>query len=586
MTKTYQIKINQGKDAKALDIPQAGPKGQATTVKAVAGARYQLIDPETGYGPENIRASRQGKDLKVSFEGSTTTDLVIEDYYKVSADNFNGLIGEAESGKFYEYIPENAAGMATVPMLSDAGQVVGMALGGAEVAPAGAAVGVLAAGLFSPWLLGAGALGLAAAGGGGGGGAAAAAGADTTAPTGQKGALAAIDGSDSGTKGDNLTAITKPTITGTAEAGSTIEVSFRDPAGKLIGPYKTTADANGNYSVKVPVDLVDSSVNTKGTQYTPVIKATDAAGNSSTADGTPFVVDTQAPALALTIDADANNNGVINVSENGGSTKTSDLKVTATFEKAQASVGDVFHFQLNGGQEQTVTLTQAMVDAGKAVWTFVGSIVDQAVLKVNSWFVDALNNQSATATDTATVDTVAPTDVGMISKMSIVTDANDDSFVNSRELGVGTGFISRATLSNTAKIGDKVVFSAENDGAALADQSVLLTSADISKGYVEVSFALPSVGGKQSVTAKYTDAADNPSTDAALSDQASLYTKTTNNKDVDLASKITTDKDGYHARPEGCVYWHVQSSSCTIVTTNNTTHSQLGHLFVHCMLGQ
>ena len=45
-------------------------------------------------------------------------------------------------------------------------------------------------------------------------------------------------------------------------------------------------------------------------------------------------------------------------------------------------------------------------------------------------------------------------------------------------------------------------------------------------------------------------------------------------------------KDGFHARPEGCVYWHVQTSSCTIVTTNNTTHSQLGHLFVHCMLGQ
>ena len=135
MTKTYQIKINQGKDSKALDIPQAGTKGQAVTVKAVSGARYQLIDPETGYGPENIRASRQGKDLKVSFEGSKTTDLVIEDYYKVSAETFNGLIGEAESGKFYEYIPENAAGMASVPMLADAGQVVGMALGGAVRVP-------------------------------------------------------------------------------------------------------------------------------------------------------------------------------------------------------------------------------------------------------------------------------------------------------------------------------------------------------------------------------------------------------------------------------------------------------------------
>ncbi len=42
-------------------------------------------------------------------------------------------------------------------------------------------------------------------------------------------------------------------------------------------------------------------------------------------------------------------------------------------------------------------------------------------------------------------------------------------------------------------------------------------------------------------------------------------------------------KDGMFIRPEGCVYWQVRSSSCTIVTTNSTTHSQLGHLFVHCL---
>lgn len=45
-------------------------------------------------------------------------------------------------------------------------------------------------------------------------------------------------------------------------------------------------------------------------------------------------------------------------------------------------------------------------------------------------------------------------------------------------------------------------------------------------------------------------------------------------------------KDGFHSRPEGCVYWSRKSSSCTIVTTNRTTHSQLGHLFVRCMQGQ
>ena len=42
-------------------------------------------------------------------------------------------------------------------------------------------------------------------------------------------------------------------------------------------------------------------------------------------------------------------------------------------------------------------------------------------------------------------------------------------------------------------------------------------------------------------------------------------------------------KDGFVSRPEGCVYWQTQASRCTIVTTGQTTHSQLGHLFVHCL---
>lgn len=400
MKKTYQIKINQGKDSKVLDVTPAGTKGQAVTIKAEAGARYQLVDTETSYGPENIRASRQGKDLKISFEGSNTTDLVIEDYYKVSPEGYNGLIGETESGKFYEYIPESASGMASVPMLAESGPVVGMALGGAEVAPAGAAVGVLAAGLFSPWLVGAGALGAAAAAGGGGGGAEK----DTTAPAGQTGALSAVAGSDSGTLGDNRTSVIKPTITGKAEAGSTVEISFKDPVGNVTGPYKTTADANGNYTLKVPDALTDNSTDTKGTQYTPLIKVTDAAGNSSTANGTPFVIDTKALDLTLSIDADANNNGVISVLENGNSTLKSDLKVTASFDPTKANVGDEVHFQMAGGADQKVTLTQAMVDAGKAVFSFVGLIVDKAVLQVSSWFVDAAQNQSSTVSDAANVD--------------------------------------------------------------------------------------------------------------------------------------------------------------------------------------
>lgn len=56
--------------------------------------------------------------------------------------------------------------------------------------------------------------------------------------------------------------------------------------------------------------------------------------------------------------------------------------------------------------------------------------------------------------------------------------------------------------------------------------------------------------------------------------------------DAQTFCETAEPKDGFHARSEGCVYWHRKTSSCTLVTTNNTTHSQLGHLFVRCMQGQ
>lgn len=404
MTKTYQIKINQGKDAKMVDIPQAGPKGEAVTVKAVQGARYQLVDPQTGFGPENIRASRQGKDLKVSFEGSQTTDLVVENYYAVTPEGYNGLIGEAESGRFYEYIPESAVGLASVPMLADSGQVVGMALGGAEVTPSGAAVGVLAAGLFSPWLLGAGALAAAAAGGGGGSGSGAAK--DTTPPSGQTGALSPVAGSDSSTLGDDRTNVTKPTITGKAEAGSTLEVSFVDLAGKVTGRYTPTLDPSGNYSLVVPDNLADNSTDTKGTQFTPVIKATDASGNSSTANGKSFVVDTKAAdVVAVMIDVDTSNDGYISAAEKGMATVST---LTAKLDKDKVTDFDVVIFKLSDG----TTIDTVKVDTSKVINDFVVVTstkmvklpAERASVAVKAVLVDAAGNESPTpATDTAAV---------------------------------------------------------------------------------------------------------------------------------------------------------------------------------------
>lgn len=47
-----------------------------------------------------------------------------------------------------------------------------------------------------------------------------------------------------------------------------------------------------------------------------------------------------------------------------------------------------------------------------------------------------------------------------------------------------------------------------------------------------------------------------------------------------------SSKDGHASRWEGCVYWERAAGKCTIVTTASTTHSQLGHLFLHCLQPQ
>jgi hypothetical protein len=177
MSKSYKIKVNQGPgEAKFVDIPQVAGGSKPLAVKAEQSGKYQLLDATTGYAPENIRASRSGKNLQVFFEGRNLPDLVIEDYYEVTPEGFNGLIGESESGRFYEYIPETAIGNSAVPLLADGSNQVGMALGGAEINASGAAVGVLvaAAGL-NPLLLAP----LALLGGGGGGGGAGAGGGTT-----------------------------------------------------------------------------------------------------------------------------------------------------------------------------------------------------------------------------------------------------------------------------------------------------------------------------------------------------------------------------------------------------------------------
>lgn len=112
MAKQYKVLVNTGKteNNKAFDIQQrAGDRGQPVRIKAQAGTKYQLqeLGKDKNVAPDYVRAQRKGKNLEITFEGGSSPDVIIEDYYTEMPAGYNGVIGQAENGSFYEYIPED-----------------------------------------------------------------------------------------------------------------------------------------------------------------------------------------------------------------------------------------------------------------------------------------------------------------------------------------------------------------------------------------------------------------------------------------------------------------------------------------------
>ncbi|MFB6348989.1 hypothetical protein ACFBZI_06070 [Moraxella sp. ZJ142] len=132
--------------------------GQATVIKAAKNVNYQFIDQATGRGPDHIITKRVGKDLHVSLEDEgQETDLIIEDFYDNDAAT---LIGEAENGQFYYYLPDTGEVADYVTQLA-IGDVEGQALGGNPVAAPWWLGATEAKAAIWPWLIG----GLLGAGG-------------------------------------------------------------------------------------------------------------------------------------------------------------------------------------------------------------------------------------------------------------------------------------------------------------------------------------------------------------------------------------------------------------------------------------
>ena len=299
MKNAYKIIVNNAQgSAKTLthDVPAPGSFWGPLKIKANPGARYQLVDVNTGQGPDNIRVKRVGKDLRISFEGRDNVDVMITDYYEHAGNE--SLVGEVEAGVLHAYVPESGDSTQMLSRLTDGAKSTGMALGNEQLAASGAAVGALvAAAGFNPLL--AAPLALLGAGGGGGAGAASATPKPNTTATIDIVAItddSGVSGSDFITNDKSLTY--SGTVSNFTANGDKVKVELLDATGTTVletayvdvtGASGTTAGA-GAWTWTRTTDHADG-------QYTLRATIVDTAGNRTNAtaptNGTGGGQDTQ-----------------------------------------------------------------------------------------------------------------------------------------------------------------------------------------------------------------------------------------------------------------------------------------------------
>ena len=234
MSKNISVKINNGN--KTIETVKLNAANQKVIIKAQPHVNYELVDDATQYAPEMIDTKRVGNDLYIAFEDTDINkdvDLVLEGYYE--HDNTELVLGMAEDGQYYAYVPQSGVESDAVTLLAD--QIFApQALGGNSVAAPFWA--------FNPnWLWVA--AGVAAVGG----------------------IIAAASGSHGGGSSNNAT--DKPSDNSDANNNS-------NTAKDTTAPAKPTVEAKDNGSVDVtpPVDADTKSVE---------VNYTDEAGTPKTA---------------------------------------------------------------------------------------------------------------------------------------------------------------------------------------------------------------------------------------------------------------------------------------------------------------
>jgi hypothetical protein len=172
---------------------------------------------------------------------------------------------------------------------------------------------------------------------------------------------------DSGTLGDNTTNFTLPKYTGTAVAGSTVNL-YSDGGATPVGSGTATG---GNYAVTLTTALAQGS-------HTITAKATVAAVQSVASTGTPVLIDTTAPTGVAVTNSPSGRGPTVSGTAGTAAGDTASVTVTITCTKTA-----------NGA----VSTNTATTSVTSGTWT--------VTLPGNTLTNNATCSATATQTDTA-----------------------------------------------------------------------------------------------------------------------------------------------------------------------------------------
>ncbi|MBF3782088.1 hemolysin, partial [Burkholderia pseudomallei] len=275
-----------------------------------------------------------------------------------------------------------------------------------------------------------------------------------------------------GTNHDDITNVTNPTLTGTAEAGATVYVS--DGSGHTVS---TIADSNGNYSVQAPGTLAESN-----NVFT--VQAVDKAGNTSGTAQQNVTLDT----VAATLPAPQLDHGSdTGASNSDGITRATQPVLTGGGAEPNALV-TVYADGVSIGQATADSLGHYTIHSG---------VLADGTHQITARQIDIAGNTSAlSGAALVTIDTSEPAPANL----KLVDDTFGLHTAGTPSDGLTKD--SRVTISGTASAGDVVTLM---DGATSVGQ----VTADASGNWTIQTASL--ADGTHSLTASAVDLAGNTS---------------------------------------------------------------------------